>query len=128
MGKREDPIHRSILRYLQMQYPGALIHYSPNELNHNSRWAMKNRRKSKEMGMLAGFPDIIMLLDGAFFAFEVKAKGNYPTVTQKDVGALIEVNGGCWAVVRSIEDVQDAIADFQDLDGWPEVELRGTIR
>jgi hypothetical protein len=113
---REGPIHRSILAYLRREYPAALIHHSRNEMNLKASPKSKAiaQSKAKAMGMLTGFPDLMMLNNGSFWAFEVKAKGNYASDKQKAVGALIEANGGKWAVVRSIDDVKGCISEWND--------------
>ena len=130
MGKntdREGPIHRSILNYLRLQYPRAVIHHSPNEGVRGGRRGAWDGVRKKAMGQLAGFPDIIMLHDGAFYAFEVKAERGYPTQAQKDVGAQIEANGGVWAVVRSIDDVAEVIEEAEAMDGWAIVQITGKV-
>lgn len=127
---REGPIHRSIYHYLLAAHPRALVFHPANELNMGGNRQSKAiaQVKAKSLGMLPGVPDLIMLLDGTFYGFEVKAPGNYPTEAQRAVGDAIKANGGCWAVVRSIDDAQEAIDEFQALDGWSQVELRGTVR
>ena len=111
---RESPIHRSILAYLRTQYPSALIHHSANESHLRGKAAMMASVRKKREGMVPGFPDLMMLNNGSFWAFEVKAKGNYASDKQKAVGALIEANGGKWAVVRSIDDVKGCISEWND--------------
>lgn len=109
MNRPEMHIHKQILGYLRAVYPGALIFHPANEGNRGGIKGIKDGARNKAMGQLAGVPDIIMLSDGQFYGFEVKAPKNYPSASQKTVGALIEVNGGKWAVVRSVEDVGEAM-------------------
>lgn len=112
MGKntdREGPIHLAILNYLRMKYPRALVHHSPNANTMRGKDVARLIAKNKHMGMLPGFPDLIMLHHGTFYAFEVKAPGNKPQDNQLEVGAAIEANGGCFAIVRSIDDVIEAM-------------------
>jgi len=124
---RESPIHRSILSYLRLALPGALIFHPANEIASKIPGATPKQRmlaqaRAKAMGMLPGAPDLVVLFQGRFIAFEVKAPGNYQQVNQRAAQALIEANGGAYYVVRSIDDVKAALAETPGL-----VELRGAI-
>ena len=65
------------------------------------------------LGMLPGWPDLIVLWRGQFWSFEVKAPGNYPTLKQKQVGEAIEAQGGRWAVVRSVDDAEACVTEWK---------------
>ncbi|MAM60844.1 VRR-NUC domain-containing protein [Maritimibacter sp. UBA3975] len=106
---REGPIHKACLDYLRTQYPRALIHHSPNENSMTGKDVARLISKNKDMGMMPGFPDILMLHNGRFYGFEVKAEGNTQQENQKDAQRLIEANGGVYAVVRSIDDVMEVM-------------------
>lgn len=118
---REGPVHKSILEYLRYALPGALIHHSPNELdlgNGDGDESDKQRRrqakaiaqnKAKSKGMMPGFPDLMVLWRGRFLAIEVKAGSNRADPQQEDVGALIEKNGGRWAVAWDLDDAQRVV-------------------
>ena len=80
--------------------------------------------KAKKMGLLPGMADLCMLLGGLFFAFEVKAKGNYQQPNQKDAQAVIEANGGYYFVVRSVD---EAIAAVRSVQLVTDIEHRGVI-
>lgn len=117
---REGPIQRAIVTRLRVQYPTALIFSVPNELaskvgggkDGKSRQKMirNAQANAKRLGMLPGMADVCILLDGRFYAFEVKAPGNYQQANQKAAQALVEANGGVYAVVRSYDDVKAAIS------------------
>ena len=103
----EGPIHSAILAYLRRQYPKAVIHHSPNQTDVKGALIARAIAKQKMMGMLVGFPDLMMLHEGRFYSFEVKAEGGYASPAQKAVGEAIVASGGYWAVVRSIDDVEE---------------------
>ena len=132
MGKRidrEGPIHRSVLSYLRHVLPGAVIHHSANERRMRGRHAARDIANAKNNGMLVGFPDILVLWNGSLMCFEVKAPGGYPSEAQKAVGAQIQEQGGFWAVVRGIDDVQGFLSAWADVR--PEMSViqhRGIIR
>ena len=108
----EGPIHAAILAYLRRQYPRAVIHHSPNETDVRGPTIARAIAKQKMMGMLVGFPDLMMLHEGRFYAFEVKAEGGRVSDAQKAVGEAIIASGGHWAVVRSIDDVKEKMEQW----------------
>ena len=107
---REGPIHLAILSYLKMHYPKAAIHASPNANTMRGREVVRMIAKQKKMGMRPGWPDIEMILGGRFYAFEVKAEGNRQQPNQVDVDRDIGIAGGHYFVVRSIDDVKEAMS------------------
>ena len=116
MGKNVDhegPIHLAILDYLLAQYPQAAIHASPNSNTMKGRDVARMIAKQKRMGMRPGWPDIEMILGGCFFGFEVKAEGNKQQPNQVDVEHDIGVAGGHYFVVRSIDDVKEAMGEVK---------------
>lgn len=108
----EGPIHGAILTYLRRQYPQAVIHHSPNETDVRGPAIARAIAKQKMMGMLVGFPDLIMLHEGRLYTFEVKAEGGRTSEAQKAVGEAIVASGGFWAVVRSIDDVREKMGQW----------------
>jgi hypothetical protein len=108
----EGPIHAAILAYLRRQYPKAVIHHSPNETDVRGPTIARAIAKQKMLGMLTGFPDLMMLHEGRFYAFEVKAEGGRVSEAQKAVGEAIIASGGHWAVVRSIDDVREKMEEW----------------
>ena len=57
----------------------------------------------------AGIPDIIACIDGQFFGFEVKTQTGKPTTLQEATIRKINDAGGTALVVRSVDDVKDAL-------------------
>lgn len=57
----------------------------------------------------AGIPDIIVCYKGRFIAFECKVENNKPTVLQDMTIKQIYKAGGYAVVVRSLEEVKEAI-------------------
>jgi hypothetical protein len=116
---REGPIHKAILAHLRVRLPGAVIHHSPNETDLSGPQAVRLVGKARCRGMLKGFPDLIVLWRGRVWGFECKAPGNRATLEQKAVGEAIHANGGRWAAVRSIEEVEERIAEWIAEEGDP---------
>jgi len=108
----EGPIHQAILGYLRLQYPQAVVHHSANQTDVRGQAIARAIAKQKLMGMVVGFPDLMMLHEGHFYGFEIKAEGGYASPAQRAVGAAIIVAGGYWAVVRSIDDVKEKLGEW----------------
>lgn len=137
-GSPERHAHIAILEYLRTVFPEAVINHAPNEVSIPfptwfptevmgtlRRVIASYLSRQKDLGMRPGWPDLEMIYRGAFWAFEVKAEGGYPTKEQKQVGAEIIAAGGRWAVVRSIDDVEECIEEWRDDLG---LEVRGVVR
>ena len=113
----EKTVHMQILNWLRWQYPKAVIHHSANE-----RKGEAAGKRAKDMGQLAGFPDLIVMHEGHAWFFEVKAEGGRLSTEQKFFASDIERNGFRWACVRSVEDVEDAIEEWsRDIPHLPVV-------
>lgn len=111
---RESPIQRAIVKHLRTVLPGAIIHHSRNEINKRGLAFAKEIAQAKSKGALTGFPDLIVLPwshVGPFF-LEVKAEGNYATDAQKDVHRQLTELGYRVAVVRSVDDVSEKLAEW----------------
>ena len=108
----EGPIHAAILAYLRRQYPSAVIHHSASEVDVKGPLIARAISKQKKMGMLVGFPDLLMLHEGRFYSFEVKAEGGRTSPAQRAVGEAIIAAGGFWGVVRSIDDVKELMGEW----------------
>jgi hypothetical protein len=125
----EGPIHRAVMDYLRVALPGAVIHHSANEFGLSGPNVARQIAKNRHNGMLVGFPDLMVLWHGNFWAFEVKAPKGKPTDAQVAVGASIERMGGKWAVVRSVDDAAACVAAWMgEAPRAVAVELRGAIK
>ncbi|MFC3169243.1 VRR-NUC domain-containing protein [Paracoccus fontiphilus] len=110
----EGPIHRSILAHLRLVLPkGSIVHHSPNAIGLSGIQVMKQIARDKAMGTVKGFPDLLCLLPGPrVWAFEVKAPGNHPDKDQRELHETMRAQGIRVAVVRSIKDVDEAVAQW----------------
>lgn len=109
---REGPIHRAILDHLRARFPGCIVHHSPNELALRGKHVSRQIAKAKHNGMVPGFPDLVAFTPHGAFLFEVKAEGGRLTEAQKAVGAALASAGHPVGVVRSIEDVDECLAEW----------------
>jgi len=99
----ETDLQKSVVRYLDLVLPDRkILHHSPNEGNHKVQYF----HKQKLLGMMAGFPDLMILIKGVTPLFiELKQPGNYPTEQQRNVGTLLLELGCEYAVCRSVNEV-----------------------
>jgi len=110
---REGPIHKAIVAYLRaILPPDNIVHHSANEgVRGGVRGALDGKRR-KEMGQVAGFPDILVLTYRGALFFEVKAEGGRVDASQKAVHEALQKMGYRVAVVRSVDDVEEALNDW----------------
>lgn len=111
---REGPIHRSIVQWLRTAMPDALVVHIRNEINKGGWRIAKELGAAKAKGALKGAPDLMVLPwanIGPLF-FEVKAEGNYADKDQKALHEKMRGLGYRVAVVRSIDDVAQYLAEW----------------
>jgi hypothetical protein len=113
MNERE--IQKSIVKYLRQVLPSkCIVHHSANEGVRGGKRGLIDGVRKKEMGQYAGFPDLLVLPYaniGALF-FEVKAEGKYASEKQKEVHEQMRDLGYRVAVVRSVDDVRESLAEW----------------
>lgn len=105
----EGPVHRECLEAARLLLPGAVIHHSPNAFGASGPEIARQIAKHKSMGMVPGYPDLIVHWRKFTFGLEVKAGSNGLSPDQRDVEAAFSANGIPYAVVRSAGDVIDWI-------------------
>ena len=65
----------------------------------------KNLFRAMPKYSIQGVPDIILIKDGKFIGIEVKRKGNKQSETQVKFQRLLELAGGRYYLVYSLDDV-----------------------
>lgn len=125
---REGPVQREIVKFLRKAMPFAIVHHAKGEINKSGASIMREQAKAKANGALAGFPDLLVLpyaSVGVLF-FEVKAEGGYASKTQKEMHERLHNLGYRVAIVRSVQDVRESLAEWGV--GWTEeLPIIGTI-
>ena len=131
---RERPIQRAVVSYLRYALPNAIVHHSVNEQalsGRDRRGAAIAMRNAKLDGMLAGFPDVIVLPPSHMpvMLFEVKSEGGRLRAEQKAMNAALRKLGYLIAVVRSVDDVREALADWgiPTREAVKKIPMKGTI-
>ncbi len=110
--RREDSIQADIIGFLRAVLPPneAMAYANPNA----SRRTEGGRAGNAVPGLTPGIPDLsIVIRNGRIFYFEVKAKDGKLSEAQQRMMDRLETMGVPAMVVRSIEDVRAALADWK---------------
>lgn len=111
MKPTEQQIHTSIVSYLRRVLPdGYILHHSRNEGNRGGLKGAIDGQRGKQMGVLPGFPDLLLYVDGKGYCIEVKREGQYLTAIQREVQKQLALQGIEYAVCRSVDDVRETLA------------------
>jgi hypothetical protein len=103
----ETPIHISIVQYLRLVLPGALVIHPAN----GGKRSAREGAEFKRMGVLAGTFDLIIVTqDGRLCFLEVKDAKGVMSAPQKAFGASLDAAGVPWAVVRSVDDARRVLS------------------
>lgn len=110
----EHAIQVAIVRYLESVLPHTIrIVAIPNKPRSAAQGGMEKARGSKK-----GFPDFILIngsQQGAIAGFEVKREGQYLEASQKEWRDWFIKHRIPHFVVRSIDDVREALAELHIL-------------
>jgi hypothetical protein len=73
-------------------------------------WSLHECWRAKVMeASERGVPDILCCYKGKFYAFEVKTPEGKTSAVQRVQGAMINVAGGQWHVVTSVDQVKEIL-------------------
>lgn len=108
----EADIQRAIVAYLRTVLPSAIVTHVPNQVERAGTAAMREVKRKKDMGMLPGFPDILILADGRGYTIEVKAPGGSLGKAQRAVRDVLARQGIPFGVARSIDDARALLAEW----------------
>lgn len=113
----EDTIHIAIKRWLETVLPTAIVLHVPNDGKRSEAAGARLKR----LGMLAGWPDLTVMLpaEERVFLLEVKNQSGVLSSDQRACHAMLRARRIPVAVVRSIDDARIAIR------GWG-IETRET--
>ena len=105
----EETIHKSVLDWLRLVLPTALIFHVPNGGSREIREASKLKR----LGTLAGIPDIFVFTEGGFAgALEIKTQAGRLSSEQHNVHSHMRRLGFKISVVRGIVEAREALASW----------------
>lgn len=111
-GNPEADIQRAIIHALRIVLPrDAIIHHSANETGGGSKAARQRQAILTGMGVYPGFTDLVVLTGGKLLFLEVKSTRGRLSPAQRAFRDKVPAQGFGWALVRSVEDALDALAD-----------------
>lgn len=101
----EEPIQKAIVEFLRLVLmPGSVVHASLNEEPDAIR-----RIHNALMGACPGFADLVVLTQGQTIFFEVKSDTGRQDPDQVKFERAVAAQGFRYFLVRSINDVMDAL-------------------
>lgn len=113
MKHLEDTLQKSVVRWFDYQYPQykLRLHHSPNGGKRNAIEAAK----FKQMGVRAGFPDLILLIPNKLYPFcgiELKVKTGRQSENQKEYQKEFESIGAKYVIVRSLDEFIEVVTEY----------------
>lgn len=113
MRHNEDQLQKSCVAWFDLQYrhiSWALFHV-PNGGKRNSIEAAK----LKAMGVRPGVPDLLLVIPRGgynYLAMELKVGNNTQTANQRNYQTKMSENGGCYAVIRTIDEFIQTVNSY----------------
>ncbi len=107
----EESLQSAILSWIEECRPDLMCVHFPN----GAIRTHKERRRMLKQGMVPGMPDLLLIdAVGNHGYMEVKTDRGSISMAQWDVREELVRRGVLWALVRSLSDVRDTLADW----GW----------
>lgn len=109
----EDDLQRACVCWFDLQYPQyrLRLHHSPNGGKRNAIEAAK----FKQMGVRAGFPDLLLLIPNKYYPFmgiELKTKTGRQSDHQKAYQKEFDSIGAKYVVCRSLEEFIEVVNGY----------------
>lgn len=104
-SNNEDNLQKAVIRYFRYQHPKTLIHHSPNGGKRDAR----EGSKFKEMGTVAGWPDII--IPEWLTVIELKSEKGRLQDSQRNILTHFKDIGWKTYVCYSFEEAEKAIEE-----------------
>lgn len=111
-GTPEADLQRAVVQALRVALPrSAIIHHCANEVTEAGPRGAKRQAILVGMGVHAGFADLMVLSDGRVLFLELKSAKGRLSPSQAAFRDAVIAQGFGWALVRSLDDALDALAD-----------------
>ena len=115
MNRRSTPeadAQRAIVQALRVALPrDAIVHHAVNEIAANDRRGQIRQSIVVGMGVHPGFADLMVISGGRVLFLEVKSQTGRLRKSQEGFRETVSAQGFGWALVRSVDDALDALAD-----------------
>jgi hypothetical protein len=111
-GTPEADLQRSVVQALRTALPRtAIVHHCANEVTEAGPRSAKRQAILVGMGVHAGFADLMILCDGRVLFLELKSPKGRLRPTQEAFCDAVLAQGFGWALVRSLDDALEALAN-----------------
>ena len=106
--KSESAIQAEIYKWFHNSY--CLPHHNPQ----HCIFAVPNQNQHRlvNIGVRAGIPDMIVIISGTFYFFELKDEKGKQSQAQKDFERYCSVNFIPYYLVRTLEEFQNIISQL----------------
>lgn len=101
--KQEAELQKSIVEYLNKNYPQVLVFSVPNEATY------RRRNYFHKLGMLSGVSDLILVFLNTVLFIECKSKKGRQSIEQINFQKRIESLGFKYYIIRELEELKDII-------------------
>ena len=111
----EQKIHKDIVEYLNAVLTSeTMLWFTKNETGVGGVKGAITGKRNREMGILPGFPDLSLSPRSkpVPHGLEVKTPKGRQTPAQKAIQADFEARGWPYCIVRSVDDVTQALHDW----------------
>ena len=88
MPLSETRLKNKVIQFIKREYPGVWVYKAAD------RWT-------------SGIPDLLLCIEGRFYAIELKVGRNQPTKIQRYVIEKIKASGGRAEVCHSVDEVRE---------------------
>jgi hypothetical protein len=111
-GTPEADLQRTVSQALRIALPRtAIIHHCANEVTEAGPRGAKHQAILVGMGVHPGFADLLLLCDGRVLFLELKSLKGRLSPAQEEFRDAVLAQGFGWALVRSLDDALEALAD-----------------
>jgi hypothetical protein len=111
-GTPEADLQRAVVQALHFALPrSAIIHHCANEVTETGPRGAKRQAILVGMGVHPGFADLVVLCDGRVLFLELKSLKGRLSPAQEEFRDAVLAQGFGWALVRSLDDALEALAD-----------------
>jgi hypothetical protein len=114
---REEDLHRAIVGMLVVEMRAGVIFMHPANGGYRSK---AEAGRLKAMGVVAGAPDLLVIVDGRVHGLEIKTEKGRVSPAQKVMAERFAQAGAPFEVVRSVADARAVLRRWGAIPGGAE--------
>jgi hypothetical protein len=99
-ARAEDQIQGAVVHWIRATCPGVVVFHVPN----GGKRTRAEAGIFKQLGVLAGVPDLMILWPGRVAGLELKAPGKKPEPAQKQIGEQMLAMGHLWGWADGVDE------------------------